>query len=113
MSPTDFLDHADDIAECCKFAFGEHNEKVIYEPLAGGSYTIVGIFDNQFEQLDPDTEQVIAANQPVIGVKLADLPSAPVKGDKVQIRGIWYRVYDSQEDGLAMSALFLHKVECV
>lgn len=113
MSPTDFKDHANDILDCAKFAFGDHkthDKQVIYEPKRGGSFTIVGIFDNQFEQVDPNTEQVIADNQPTLGVKLDDLPYKPEKGDKVTIRKKKYRVIDSQEDGVAGATLFLHEV---
>ena len=106
----DFRHHASDILDAAKFAFGEHDEKVLYSPKRGGTYEIVGIFDNQYEQVDPDTEQVVAANQPVLGVKLADLPGEPERGDKVQIRGKWYRVIDSQEDGVAGASLLLHEV---
>jgi len=110
MSPTDFRKHANDILDAAKFVFGEHDEAVIYSPKRGGSYTIVGIFDNQFEQIDPNTEQVVAANQPVLGIRLADLPYAPEKGDGVIVRGKRYRVIDSQEDGVAGASLFLHEV---
>ena len=108
--PVDFKHHADDILDCAKFAFGEHDFPVIYKPIAGGSYNIVGIFENQYEQVDPDTERVVAANQLTLGVKLSDLPYAPQKGDKVIVRNVTYRVIDSQEDGIAGAILFLHKV---
>lgn len=89
-------------------AFGE---SVKYIPLkTGSSFTISAIFDGPFEQVDPDTEVVVASNQFTIGVKLSDLQFAPVKGDKVEIREILYRVIDSQEDGQGGSEIMLHKV---
>jgi len=109
--PTDFKHHGNDILECAKFAFGEHDEPVIYKPITGGSYDIVGIFDNQFEQVDPDTERVVAGNQVTLGIKLNDLAKKPQKKDVVIVRDIRYRVIDSQEDGVAGAILFLHKVD--
>lgn len=103
----DFRELACDVLDLCECVFGED---VTYEPKRGGSYDIRGIFDNQFEQVDPDTEVVISSNSPTLGVKLADLPDVPVKGDMVIIRNKRFRVIDSQEDGVVGSILFLHEV---
>lgn len=112
MSPTDFKEHANDIIDCALLVFGDHAEngkEVIYEPAKGGTFPIVGIFDDQFELIDPDTEQVISSNQVTLGIKLDDLPEAPVKGDRVIVRDTRYIVIDSREDGVAGAILFLHK----
>lgn len=107
--PQDFRDLACNILDAAKSCFGE---AVIYIPKVGASLNIRGIYDNQFEQVDPDTEIVVANNQPTLGIKLKDLPLPPAKGDKVFIRDIEYKVIDSQEDGVAGATLFLHKVGC-
>ena len=106
-NPVDFRELACEVLDLCECVFGED---VTYEPIRGGSYEIRGIFDNQFEQVDPDTEVVIASNAPTLGVKLADLPGPPVKGDIVIIREKRFRVIDSQEDGVVGSTLLLHEV---
>ena len=84
-------------------------EPVIIKPCRGGTFEIMGVYDERFQQIDPDTEEVIASNVPVVGIRLADIPFAPEQGDKVKVDGRWYRVTDSQEDGLGHSNLFLHR----
>lgn len=109
MPPLDFRTLACNILDAAKSCFGED---VLYVPKVGTPLNIRGIFDNQFEQIDPDTEIVISSNQPTLGIKLNDLPLPPAKGDKVFVRDIEYRIVDSQEDGVAGSLLFLHKTGC-
>ena len=85
-------------------------ENVQFLPIAGGSFTVRAIFDNQYEQVDPDTEVVVATNQPVLGVRLSDLPALPQKGDRFVVRGKYYKIVDAQEDGQGGASLLMHKV---
>ena len=88
-------------------AFGE---PVTYYPKkATGGFKIQAIFDGPFEQVDPDTEVLVASNQYTLGVKLADLPFPPCKGDRVSVRSVSYLVVDSQEDGQGGSEMILHR----
>ena len=107
MSP-DFRDLADDIVEAAISVF---SEPVKYLPKSGGQYSLTGIFDNQFQQVDPDTEVVVASNQPMLDLRLEDMSFTPTKGDRVIVRSVAYRVIDSQEDGLAAVKLLLHRIE--
>lgn len=93
-------------------AFGE---SVRYEPIDGGRYPILGVFDREFELIDPQTENVIASNRPALGIRLADLPQSPKEGDLVYIDATreCFRVTDSQEDGQGGATLIMHKVENV
>lgn len=110
VPPDTFDDIACDIIEHAKCAFGITAQ---YRPKAGGSFSIVGIFDNQFEQVDPDTEIIVTSNAPMFDVKTKDLRGGKAeKGDQVKIKEILYKVIDSQEDGLAATKLILHKVGC-
>lgn len=104
---TDFREHVCDILDHSKCAFGED---VVYTPRGQQPINIRGIFDREFQQVDPDTEIVIASNTPMLGVKLADIPFKPKKGDKVKIRNIEYKLTDAQEDGQGGASLILHKV---
>ncbi len=106
MADSNFEELACDILEASKCAFGID---ATYLPKSGGSFPITGIFDNQFEQVDPDTEQVVASNQVTFGIKLKDLPLPPRKNDKLKIKDKTFRVIDSQEDGVVGSLLFLHE----
>lgn len=110
MAPTlGFGDLTDALHEQDKFAFGED---IVYEPKSGGTFNIVGIFNQIHDQIDVDTQRVVASNDPTMGIKLSDLPLAPVKGDIVRIpsRSLVFRVADSQEDGEGMSELKLDRV---
>ena len=86
-------------------------EDVFYRPRKGGSFEIKGIFDTQFVQVDPDTEEVVASNVPRVGIKLADIPFAPEQGDVLEIRNKRYKITDAQEDGLGGVSLLLHRVD--
>jgi len=110
MADSEFSSQVSDLLDCAAFAFGID---VTYMPVKGGSHAIKAIFDNQWEQVDPDTETVIASNLPRINVKLQDLKKlgiVPCKKDRVDIKGVLYQVIDSQEDGQGASELILHKV---
>lgn len=83
-----------------------------YQPKAGGSHEIRGIFDDRVQEVDPDTEQPITSQVFTLGIELADLPSLPVKGDAVFIDDVEFRVIEIREDGVpgVSVVLILHKV---
>lgn len=84
-------------------------EKVEYRYVNGGVKQIDAVFDNEFEQVDPDTERVVSTNQPVIGIRLSDIAREPVVNDEVYIirDNKTYKVQDTQEDGQGGVTLFL------
>ena len=86
-------------------------EAVEYRPKAGGRVNIKAVFDEQFLQVDNDTEQVIASNDPMIGVRLRDLKREPVQGDGVRIGKRFFEVMDSQEDGQGGASIFLRELK--
>ena len=100
----------DDIHECAKETFGE---EIVYSPKSGGRFDIIGIFNEIFEQIDPDTERIVASNEPTCGIKLSDIPFRPIKGDIIlrPKTDDSFRVVDSREDGEGMSQLFLHRMK--
>jgi len=115
MPLVDFRDLVNDcVLENSLCVFGEDAQ---YRYKSGGAQSIRLIFDNVFEQVDPDTETIIASNQPVAGIKLADLKKSPEKGDCIVMQKRapekgrqTFRIVDSQEDGHGGAALLLHKV---
>jgi len=111
MVTQDFDTLTDDLIELCKSTFGEN---VRFEPKAGGSFEVRVIFDNRFEQVDPQTEVVVASNQPVVGVKLSDfeeLVNRIEKRDVFVIREQTYEVVEVQEDTQGHAKVLLHLVE--
>lgn len=107
MTPIGFDELTDCIADAATCTFGE---SITYRPQSGGSVDLTGIFNQIHETVDPDTERVVATNQPTLGLRVSDLTFTPEKYDIVIVRNKEYRVVDSQEDGEAMINLFLHKV---
>ncbi len=103
---TDFRDRVDRLLNHCTKTFGED---VILLPKRGGRYEIRGIFDNEHVGIDPDTEQVISTQQPILGINLHKISIRPRSGDVVKIRNLNYRVIEIREDGQGGASLILHK----
>lgn len=85
-------------------------EAVTYLPAAGGSRAMRGIFNEMYNDVDPQSGAIISTQQPNLGVRLADFPVPPTVNDRVTVRGITYRVRDCQEDGEGGAKLILMKV---
>jgi hypothetical protein len=109
MAPSDFAGLADKVISTATRSLGR---VVIYKPKKGGEYSINAVFDDRALSVDPHTEQVVQSNIYTLGVRLADLPDPPAKGDLVIIGALAYRVVDSNEDGVpgVSAVLGLHKV---
>lgn len=105
----DFRDRVDKVLKSCTREFGE--DCTYYPSDRNGSYKLRGIFDNDWQQVDPDTEQVISSNQPVLGVNLFDLNFEIKPGGKVKIRNLMYKIYDVREDGQGGASLLMHKCD--
>lgn len=86
----------------------EMGEPVSYAQ-SGTSYSVRGLFSSAFQAVDPATGNPVSMNQPVLTVPLADLPVTPRAGDTVTVRGLLYKVRDTQEDGEAGVHLLLHR----
>lgn len=68
------------------------------------------VFDETYQSIDPDTGAIIQSTEPLLHVKLGDLPSTPAAGDRVRIRSSEYRIARYEPDGLGLATLYLHKV---
>jgi len=86
-------------------------EKVDYRPKRGGSFLIDAVFDEYFEQVDPNSEEIVASNVPMIGIKAANIPFAPDQGDEVRIGQRRFRVTDSQEDGQGGISVLMYEID--
>jgi len=84
-------------------------EEIEFRYKDGGSKKIKAIFDNEWEQVDPDTERVVSSNQPILGVRLSDLKREPTTGDSILILRDQkeYIIQDTREDGQGGVSLFL------
>lgn len=104
---SDFRNKVDRILSKSMKTFGE---TVTFYPKSGGVYSLEAVFDNSYEAIDPDTEQVISANQPTLGVNLNDVDFEIQPGDEVQVRDTRYGINDKREDGQGGALLLLHKI---
>ncbi|ONH52808.1 hypothetical protein SAMN04490182_4560 [Pseudomonas cedrina] len=68
------------------------------------------VFDSAHVTVDPETGAPVSSNNPVLGVRVIDLPNEPTNRDRVQARGVLYKIHDVQSDGVAGVMLFLRKV---
>ena len=91
----------------CLTTFGED---IVYTPKGQPAVNMTGIFDDLYESVDPNTNAIITSQQPIVGIKDADLGQTPRQDDQVFVRGILYRVKEVQTDGQGGSRLFLHKI---
>ena len=103
-----FKDKVDKLLGVAIPLFGEQVE---YRFKDGGCKKIRGVFDDDFELVDPDTETVISSNASRLGIRLRDLPRLPKQRDEILIGGKLYEVRDSQEDGQGGTSLILNLVE--
>ena len=102
-----FADKFNRVLNHCKQEFGE---EVKFLPDSGGSFTVRGIFDHNYVATDPDTEEIVSANQPALGVNLNDFSVSINEGDKFEIRNLTYRVIDNREDGQGGATVLLHRI---
>lgn len=104
----DFRDRVDRVLNHCKRVIGED---CVYISPSGSEHPIRGIFGNEHNVVDPDTERVISANQPMLGINLFDFKDIDLsRKGKVRIRNLTYNIYDIQDDGQGGSELYLHRV---
>jgi hypothetical protein len=68
------------------------------------------VFDSAHIEIDPETQAPVSSINPVLGVRLSDLPNEPTPRDRVRVRGQLYRISDVQPDGVAGALIVLKKV---
>lgn len=90
----------------------EFGENVLYTPVDGSpAFSVVGIYNNVWREVDPQSGTIVSSNQPNLGVRLSDfLGNVPIEGATFTIRSVAYKVTDVQEDGEGGAKCLLHKV---
>lgn len=86
-------------------------ETVTFYPKCGGVFKVKGVFDNDFQLVDPQTDQLVSANQPALGINLNDIKFELKVGDEVEIRKARFKVQQKNEDGQGGATLFLHNIK--
>lgn len=105
-------DKTETLLSKCMSTFGVGEDGCFdYFPKSGGvGFKVPGIFDKAYQAVDPNTQTVVSSLIPNLGIKLSDLPTAPVKGDQVVVEGVRYKINEVQKDVHGGARLFLHYV---
>ena len=67
------------------------------------------VFDTAHVSVDPETGAPVSSQNPILGVRLIDLPNKPTNRDRVRARGELYQISDVQPDGVAGVTIILRK----
>src|SRR5690606_19428047 len=89
-------DIGDDVIQA---AIEEFGRAVTYIPDSGDSLTIKAVVRREYVDVGLGQGVPLAGMQTVIDLRLADLPSAPARGDRVSIDGTEYDVILAQPNG--------------
>lgn len=102
----------DELVLAATFAVFGEDVQPTYTPAATGvGFLIDGVFDRPFKGLvlEADGEPGFATRKPCIGIRLAQFPADPVKGDKLFVPSVpeTYLVSDVRPDGKGWALLEL------
>lgn len=78
--------------------------------VAPGVALAQAVFDTAHVSVDPETGAPVSTNNPILGVRLIDLPNNPTNRDRVRARGVLYMINEPQFDGVAGVTITLRKV---
>ncbi|NWB92329.1 head-tail joining protein [Pseudomonas agarici] len=78
--------------------------------IAPGVPLAQAVFDTSHVSVDPDTGAPVSTNNPILGVRLIDLPNNPTNRDRVMARGVLYTISEPQFDGVAGVTIILRKI---
>lgn len=87
-------------------------EPVIYTSWGGTPRSIRAVFSPTSVEIDPATAALVRSVRPTLGVLLSDLEFDPEAGDdsdEVNVRGVDYRVIETERIGADSAELHLHK----
>lgn len=80
-------------------------EPVTYQPAAGGApFEVVGVWRAPHTALEIGAETEISTVSPALGIRFADFPSPPKKGDTFVRGGVTWKVIDIEDDGPGLGA---------
>lgn len=75
------------------------------------SVTVKAVWDRNYIEVDPNTGVAMQSANPMIGVRLADLPGGDAtQGDRVTRSGVEYEVVEVRPDSIGHAKLVLQRV---
>ena len=72
------------------------------------AYPARGVFDNAAVE-ETVADGYISTVQPILGIRMAEFPVPPKRGDRVLIDAITYAVHDLRPDGHGKASLILRR----
>jgi hypothetical protein len=102
-----WLDLTDGVMRVATNTFGE---TVVFTPSGGLASNKLGIFRDQFLEIDSQTGYQVLTDQPNLSIRNSDFATLPVQGDNFTIRNVNYTVHTLHRDGEAGSTILLYKV---
>lgn len=97
----------DDVMRICTETF---TTLVTYTPVVGAPFSVKGIFDAAYQEVQILDGAAVQTTQPKLGIRLSDFAVKPKEGDRCTINSVVYRVTEYRPDGEAGASLMLHKV---
>lgn len=86
-------------------------EPVIYVRDGAETQIHKAVFDQNYQAVDPNTGATIISDNPMIGVRIADLPDGEWReGDEVIVRGVTYRCIEPVKDSEGHMRIVLHRL---
>lgn len=92
-----------------KSAMRPFREDAVWTPKGGAPTAISGPFDLSPLEVNPDTGVGVRSSTPVLHVRLSEIASRPRQGERLEVRGVAYRIADVEPDGQGAAALRLHR----
>lgn len=85
------------------------HQAILFQPKAGGSATVRGVFRRSFLAIDPDTGVAVQSTRPLLIVEDNQLPGGlpPGEGDRFTIAGTVYVVSNIELEGEGTSKCYL------
>lgn len=91
------------------FNTDDFGHSVTYKPATGSQYSMTGMFDDSFAEVDPNSGAVVTSTNPKFLTAQAFIVSGPKKGDQLIFAGVTYNVVQPRPRGLHLVDLILHK----
>ena len=79
-----------------------------YTPVGGGTVTVKGIFDNDYQAYDAGGSVSFAVQVPRFFCQTSSMPAAQ-EGDQIVVGGVTYIIRVAMPDGTGMTELALEK----
>lgn len=94
------------------FELGGLDEPVDYIPSDTPlvAVPLKGMFDEAYQEVDPNSRMPIGSTGPAVHLRSTDLPEYPAETDRLVIRGRTFRITLPKPDGQGMTTFLLQEV---